>query len=591
MCSTSRASLARGGFLLVLPLQMACSIDGEAPLPTECGSPATPVHVLQGSGERSPHVGEVHRVEAVVTARLPGLRGFYLQEEPDDEDQDPGTSEGIFVFEGGANLGVTVGDLLRVSGEVEEYESGGVSVTELTTPSDPVACGRGPDVPAQDLVLESGAGIAWENYEGMRVTLEGVVTETREWARFGTLELAHERIAQATQVLLPGSAARAREEADDLARIRLDDGSTQLDPPLSMAVRSGDRLLVTDGIVDHRHGAHRIQPTRAPSFRERNPRTTAPPELESGLRIAAFNVRNWFQTLDDGRPRCGPSANQACRGAETEEARALQRRKLGAVLRALDADIIALEEIENGAPQALAALAEELGEPYRALETGPIGTDVIRVALLYRSTRVRLVGDFAVLDDSVDPTFGDRRNRPVLAQTFETPSGTNRLTVAVNHWKSKGSPCTGDPDMGDGQGRCNGTRTAAARAVLLWLATDPTDSGTPDALVVGDHNSYSLEDPVRALTDFAYVDLLTRFEGPAIYTSTFEGRFGALDHALASPSLASQVGGAAVWHINADEPDGIAEADDSIFGSSDHDPVLISIRPQRRMSRGPDRAD
>jgi predicted extracellular nuclease len=302
-----------------------------------------------------------------------------------------------------------------------------------------------------------------------------------------------------------------------------------------------------------------------------------PPTIAAGLRVAAFNVRNWFHTLDTGEERCGPSRNRACRGAETEAARALQRRKLGAVLRGLDADVIALEEIENGDPQALAALRDELGGEYVAIETGPIGTDVIRVALLYRSSRLRLAGHFAVLDDSVDSEFNEGRNRPVLAQTFEALDGGKRFTVAVNHWKSKGSGCVGDPDTGDGQGRCNGTRTSAARALLRWLATDPTNSGDADFLVVGDLNSYRLEDPVRALSDAGYVDLLARSEGPAVYTASFDGRFGTLDHALASPSLAGQVRGAAVWHINADEPIGGAETEDGVFASSDHDPVLVSL--------------
>ena len=37
----------------------------------------------------------------------------------------------------------------------------------------------------------------------------------------------------------------------------------------------------------------------------------------------------------------------------------------------------------------------------------------------------------------------------------------SRFTVAVNHFKSKGSACNdvGDPDTGDGQGNCNLTRT------------------------------------------------------------------------------------------------------------------------------------
>ena len=47
-----------------------------------------------------------------------------------------------------------------------------------------------------------------------------------------------------------------------------------------------------------------------------------------------------------------------------------------------------------------------------------VGTDVIRVGMLYDTTAVEEVGDFAVLDSSVDSRFDDDRNRPSIAQTF-----------------------------------------------------------------------------------------------------------------------------------------------------------------------------
>lgn len=64
----------------------------------------------------------------------------------------------------------------------------------------------------------------------------------------------------------------------------------------------------------------------------------------------------------------------------------------------------------------------------------------------------------------------------------------------VNHLKSKGSACddVGDPDLGDGQGNCNGTRTMAAEALVDWLATDPTGSNDPDILILGDMNAYAM---------------------------------------------------------------------------------------------------
>src|SRR5690606_3227993 len=125
-------------------------------------------------------------------------------------------------------------------------------------------------------------------------------------------------------------------------------------------------------------------------------------------------------------------------------------------------------------------------------DSGQVGGDAIKVAFIYQPANVSPVGAFAVLDASVDPTFLDDKNRPVLVQTFEENATGERFTAAVNHFKSKGSSCedVGDPDLVDGAGNCNATRTAAATALANFLASDPTGSGDPDHLIIGDLNSY-----------------------------------------------------------------------------------------------------
>ncbi len=76
---------------------------------------------------------------------------------------------------------------------------------------------------------------------------------------------------------------------------------------------------------------------------------------------------------------------------------------------------------------------------YDYVATGAIGTDAIKVAFIYKPASVSLVGDYAILDTSVDPRFLDTKNRPVLAQTFMDNTTGGVFTVAVNHLKSKGS--------------------------------------------------------------------------------------------------------------------------------------------------------
>lgn len=82
------------------------------------------IHEIQGAGPASPHEGTGVVVEAVVVGDFQGTgarRGFYLQEDDAQADTDPLTSEGIFVFDGSFCVNVAVGDLVEVTGTVDEF--------------------------------------------------------------------------------------------------------------------------------------------------------------------------------------------------------------------------------------------------------------------------------------------------------------------------------------------------------------------------------------------------------------------------------------------------------------------------------------
>jgi uncharacterized protein len=277
------------------------------------------------------------------------------------------------------------------------------------------------------------------------------------------------------------------------------------------------------------------------------------PEVGGSLKVASFNVLNYFLSIDTSNT-CSPSLNQDCRGADSVQELERQRTKLLAALSAIDADVFGFMEMENTpGVEPLADLVAGL-PGYAFIDTGAIGTDAIRVGIIYKTSTVQPVGDYAILDSSVDPRFVDTRNRPALAQSFEETSSGARFTVVVNHLKSKGSGCgAGDDDTTTGQGNCNGTRTLAAQALADWLATDPTGSGDTDVLIIGDLNSYAKEDPIVALQNAGYTDLVAAFGGPTAYGYVFDGQLGYLDHALSNASLTPQVTGVAEWHINADE--------------------------------------
>ncbi len=196
-------------------------------------------------------------------------------------------------------------------------------------------------------------------------------------------------------------------------------------------------------------------------------------------------------------------------------------------------------------------------------------------------------------------------NRPALAQTFTDLEAGGEVTVVVNHLKSKGSACAGDPDLGDGAGNCNVTRTLAAQALADWLEGDPTGQGAGNEIIMGDLNSYDKEDPIDELRAAGYTDLLFEYQGENAYSYVFDGQLGYLDYALAGTALNERVTGAAAWHINSDEPNIIdydtgfkLPAQDALWApdewrSSDHDPVIVGldldvIAPELSVTASPD---
>jgi predicted extracellular nuclease len=252
-------------------------------------------------------------------------------------------------------------------------------------------------------------------------------------------------------------------------------------------------------------------------------------------------------------------------------------------------------EIENNRNESQQSLIDKLNKATREnrwsfVNTGNIGTDVIRVGVIYDTTVVSPVRKFALLDAATDPRFLDTKNRPVLAQTFSATANGGVFTIAVNHLKSKGSNCNsiGDPNMRDGQGNFNRTRTNAAAALADWMAGDPTASGVADILFIGDMNAYLREDPLRQIVDAGYTSLLEMFIGTNAYSFVFRGESGALDHAFSSATLLPQITGVSEWHINADESPVLdynleSGRDDTLFDpdtpfrTSDHDPVVIGL--------------
>ena len=559
----------------------------EEPLPGTigaCGDPATLISAVQGSADVSPLAGAVHEVEAVVTVVYPGLEGYFLMEEVADQDMDPATSEGLFIYQPGFT--VAAGQQVRVRGPVSEY----FGQTQISA-QDVVVCASDMSVPAVTFSLPL------ENPEALESMLVQVpagltVTEVYDLGRYGSVVLSEGRLPVPTHVAAPGEGAMAQQQYNDRHRIILDDASNQQNPGTVIypqaglaadnTLRVGDQAGAFTAVLSYGFDAWRLQPVSEVTFEATNARPAAPARHpEANLRVAAFNVLNFFN--GDGQGGGFPTA----RGARNAEELARQRDKLVAALTALNADVIGLMEIENdgyGSASAIAELASAMGASWRYVDPGTatLGTDVIAVGLLYRSDVVEQAGTAAALTDEAFAQL----NRVPLAQAFRLVNGDEAVVVAVNHLKSKGScdEATGaDMDQSDGAGCWNPTREAAATALL-------GEQGAR-TMIVGDLNAYAKEGPVTLLENAGYENLLARFHGDEVYSYVFFGQSGYLDHVLASAALQQHVVGAGAWHINADEPRALeyttqykSEAQIAAFyapdayRSSDHDPVYADLR-------------
>lgn len=617
--------------MLLLICLTACNGAGNPvsapPDPTD--AIITPIYAVQGAGASSPFVDQQVTVVGVVTgdfqdADADGTRnlgGFFLQEERPDGD--PQSSDGVFVFDRNAtSTDIEIFQTVRVSGTVTER----FGETQIVADS-VVVTGTGSvepvEIPLPAAVISNSDEVFianLESVEGMLVSMTepAIVSDVFGLERYGELSLsAGGRLMQYTNSFAPdvaGYAAYVEQRAG--RQIILDDGqavqnpsflrylrpATTSDPDYS--VRVGDAVTVATGNIRFSRGSggsgkesYRLVPTVDPDFTQRNIAELRPPAPGGRITVASFNVLNYFTTLDNGEDICGPAADVGCRGADTEVEFARQQAKSVNALLRLDADVVGLMELENNGGIALQNIVDAMNARTAAgtwsyIDTGIIGTDVIAVGLIYRESAVRPAGEFSVLTAAIDARFDDMKNRPALVQSFDAVADGGRFTVAVNHLKSKGSSCddSGDLNRADGQGNCNLTRTRAAEALVDWLDTDPTGSGDADFLIMGDLNAYLREDPIVAFEAASYVNLLASQGDADAYSFVFDSQSGALDHALASPSLAERVAGIAEWHINADEPalfdynlDFDRDADlfdaESPRRSSDHDPLIVGIDP------------
>ncbi len=614
--------------------------DETPPPPVDSG--ARTIAEIQGEGAASPLEGTLATTKGKVTAAYPtgGFNGYFIQTPGTGADVDPAThkaSDGIFVYSPATVGAVKVGDYIQVTGTVKEFGNAADTnkTTELDVPAGAMTPLAEPAPEVKAAVLQVPAtDAARETFEGMLVAPQGEFTITDNYSlnNYGEIGLAtgSAPLVQPTAVAPYGSAGYTAQVAANAARaIKLDDGASTnflsaagssvplpwLGQGTPMRVGSTSEFA-SPVIFDNRNNAYKFQPLEALTpdnaatvqpIAFGNNRPARPADVGGTLKVASFNVENYFPTTGDKDPACQfytdrdgnkITVKSGClqRGAADAANLLRQQDKIVAGINASGADVLSLEEIENSAKfgldrdDALAKLVAALNAAVPDVwgyvkspvtRPAPADEDVIRTAFIYRLKTAAPVGGSTILDDAA---FTGIARQP-LAQSFKAAGAPDaaKVLLIVNHFKSKGSAATPD-DTDKGQGNSNLARTAQATALVAFAAQLKKDQGTDKVLLMGDFNAYGFEDPINVMTDAGYVD-----QGPKSgkHSYSFGGLVGSLDHILASPAAQALVTGADIWNINSTESVAMNYSRYNYnatnfyaanqFGASDHDPVVVGL--------------
>ena len=336
----------------------------------------------------------------------------------------------------------------------------------------------------------------------------------------------------------------------------------------------GTSVEQVQGILAHDRRGKRLTLQSTPGFSE--PTIATPGNAFAGaLRVVGMNLHNYFNGNGKGQGFPTP------RGAETLDKFQQQRARIGAAIGVLDPHVLAVMELENdgfgpdSAAQDFIRLANQTNQ-HNWAATRPVddntGSDQIAVGIFYRTDRLKAIGPSQTLGG---PEF--ERSRQPQAQLFQQLPDGETLLIVINHLKSKGScPESGkNANQGDGQGCWNDMRRVSAAKMAVWAKEVAVSSGTDNILILGDMNAYRNEDPIGAIRDAGFTELMER-DRQATYSFVYSGQRGTLDYAFSSDALLENVQQTYIWHVNAAYP---AKMDlpQPWLRFSDHDPVVVEL--------------
>ncbi|WP_082190200.1 lamin tail domain-containing protein [Frateuria defendens] len=461
---------------------------------------AAEIWQITGTGQTSPLLGKSVLTHGNVVTAV-GPAGFTMQSPDARADADPLTSNGIYVFTGGAPA-VRVGDVVDVAAKVDDY----YHLTELKNPTVSVTASGAalpaPVVfdartPSPDPAQLSCGATNFQCFVGMRVKIEHGLVNTGN-KRFSSLPYAEVSITASGRrsLRLPG----VRYGVPVPAGVELPNWSGNPEVfkmntadfgavPLNTPFNAGTSFRA-EGIVSYDFGAYTFIPT---AFEVTDaapiPRPVAPVP-PAALRIGAFNTERFCDSVFDTTYTCSGDSKEP-----TADEVALKTRRLasyiGSVLKL--PDVLSVEEVET--LPILQGLAKQLGDDYPAKYEAYLvpGHDPsgINVGFLVRTDRVHVL---AVQQLAAEETWLDNgqsayvHDHPPLRLTAQ--AGPQRFEVIAVHPKARTNVDKNDASADrDRQKRFVQAKSIAAQVQALQSARPSVP-----LLVVGDFNAYQFSD-------------------------------------------------------------------------------------------------
>ncbi|MFZ6031409.1 MAG: endonuclease/exonuclease/phosphatase family protein [Chloroflexota bacterium] len=542
-----------------------------APVVTVVGD-YTPIPIIQGTGQASPLDGQAVNTRGVVVGLFEGntssnsrFNGFYLQDPTGDGDA--ATSDGIFVHHGTGSVSVDIGDLVVVTGTVQEFDEydgagcEGDCLTQVRISANATGyrvLGSGVVTPTViDPLGDPAASMAYfESLEGMLIELPMTATVVGPTS-YGAVtvipgdEPVKRVLRHSPQEGMPFNVRHWLRYGGNAPQLSVGSAIAPFEGPLTWSF--GWYMAVTQPGAFWTPVYTQTLPSETPSW-------PAPDARQ--FSVATFNTYN-FDEL----------------GSKLDKVVLTVQQLNGPT-------VLALEEISPTAvlPDLigdLAALGYHYNYAYSLPDVGGHGvailwnSDVITQAAW--STAYQSCSPYGSSSSTYDPLWdtcvarGEYplfSRRPVVLTATLTLTDTSRQVVFIaNHFKAKSDGLPGD------------MRRLGQAAFVNQLVTDFIAAGSENVVVMGDLNDF--EDS-EALENLYHGGALTNtwytLPSEARYSYIYHGISQVLDHILISPAMLDWLVDFGPLHLNADYPYDLYNDNGNVpWRTSDHDPLAATF--------------